>query len=44
METEIANQAAIFRRSQRCIAWVNYCDDWDVVTKALQWLGLRYLS
>lgn len=43
-DIEIGNQAAIFRKSCRCIAWVNQCDSWDGVDKALKWIGLRYLK
>lgn len=43
-DLEIAHQAAIFRKSSRCIAWVNHCDSWDGVENALKWLGLRYLK
>ncbi|KAK7722811.1 hypothetical protein SLS63_009206 [Diaporthe eres] len=43
-DIEISNQADIFRKSSRCIAWVNHCDSWDGVDNALKWIGLRYLK
>lgn len=45
MNIEIGNQAAIFRKSERCIAWLNddHVTSWDSLRKALKWLALRYL-
>lgn len=43
-DIEISNQADIFRKSSRCIAWVNHCDSWGGVDNALRWIGLRYLK
>ncbi|KAI1758431.1 hypothetical protein F4782DRAFT_26628 [Xylaria castorea] len=41
---EIGNQAAIFRRSARCIGWINDVDSWHAVETALRWLGLKWLK
>lgn len=42
-QIEIANQASIFRNCERCVAWLNACENLDGVSSALNWLGLRYL-
>ncbi|KAI0454256.1 hypothetical protein F5B21DRAFT_246197 [Xylaria acuta] len=42
-QLEIANQAAIFRRSKRCIAWINDVESWDTLQSALDWLALKYI-
>lgn len=43
-QLEIANQAAIFKSSQRCLAWINDVEAWDVVEYALDWMCLKYLK
>lgn len=42
--TEIANQASIFKGSDHCIAWINDVGSWDGVLKALDWISLKSLS
>jgi hypothetical protein len=41
---EIANQAAIFKSSDRCIAWTNDVETWEGVENALDWMCMKYLS
>jgi hypothetical protein len=41
---EIANQAAIFKRSSHCIAWINDMESWSDVNNALRWLSLKWLK
>ncbi|KAI0140729.1 hypothetical protein BJ166DRAFT_472864 [Pestalotiopsis sp. NC0098] len=43
-EQEIANQSAIFKSSQRCLAWINDVESWDVVEHALDWMCIKYLT
>ena len=43
-EKEIANQSAIFKGSQNCIAWINDADSWDNLQGALDWLSLKFLK
>lgn len=43
-EEEIARQAAIFRHSKRCIAWLNLCTSWHGVVAALRWLACHFLK
>lgn len=43
-QLEIANQAAIFKSSERCLAWINDVETWDVVEHALDWMCLKYLK
>ncbi|KAI1742826.1 hypothetical protein F4680DRAFT_27297 [Xylaria scruposa] len=43
-QIEIANQAAIFRRAERCIAWITDVKSWDVLECALEWLSLKYMN
>ncbi|POS70689.1 hypothetical protein DHEL01_v210919 [Diaporthe helianthi] len=43
-QIEISRQSAIFRNSERCIAWLNHCEDFTGVQYALSWLGLKYLE
>lgn len=43
-DDEISRQAAIFRGSTACIAWLYDVTDWAGVQRALEWLCLNYLS
>ncbi|KAJ4414711.1 hypothetical protein N0V82_007763 [Gnomoniopsis sp. IMI 355080] len=43
MKIEISRQAAIFRNAKRCIAWINQCQNWHGVQKALKWLAHQFL-
>ncbi|ROV89596.1 hypothetical protein VMCG_09927 [Cytospora schulzeri] len=43
-DQEIGRQAGIFRRSQRCIAWITDAESWDGVVSSLRWLGLNALK
>lgn len=43
-DDEISRQAAIFRGSTACIAWLYDLTDWAGVKRALEWLCLNYLS
>lgn len=42
-EIEISRQAAIFRHSRRCIAWLNQCPSFDGVIAALRWLSFQFV-
>lgn len=41
---EIARQAAIFRNSSACIAWLNEIESWEGLQASLAWLSLRFSS
>lgn len=41
---EIARQAAIFRNSSTCIAWLNDIESWGGLEASLAWLSLRFSS
>lgn len=43
-EIEISRQAAIFRHSKRCIAWLNQCPSWTGVQNALRWLAFSFVQ
>lgn len=43
-QREISHQAAIFRHSKRCIAWLHQCPSFDGVLDALRWLAFRFLK
>lgn len=43
-QKEISHQAAIFRHSKRCIAWLNQCPSFNGVVHALRWLAVRFLT
>lgn len=43
-QLEIANQAAIFKSSRRCLAWINDVESWEVVENALDWMCIKYLK
>ncbi|KAL8366068.1 hypothetical protein RB595_004717 [Gaeumannomyces hyphopodioides] len=42
-DDEIALQAAIFKGSQGCVAWLNDVESWEGVKSGLRWLGLKFL-
>lgn len=39
---EISRQAAIFRNSSTCIAWLNDIESWEGLQASLAWLSLRF--
>ncbi|KAK8051734.1 hypothetical protein PG993_003119 [Apiospora rasikravindrae] len=42
-EREIGRQAAIFRESAACLAWLNYIDDWDAENYLIEWMSCQFL-
>ncbi|OQE83474.1 hypothetical protein PENNAL_c0032G05070 [Penicillium nalgiovense] len=40
---EISRQAAIFKGSSTCVAWLNYVDDWKGEICIANWLAFQYL-
>lgn len=43
-ELEISRQAAIFRHSRRCVAWLNQCPGWKGVVDTLKWVAFTFLK
>lgn len=43
-QIEISRQSTIFRRAQKCVAWLHDVESWEGVSRALDWMGLKYLA
>lgn len=41
---EISRQGTIFTRAQKCVAWLHDVESWNGVSRALDWMGPKYLS